>query len=347
MPVAQTRLEILQVCKLLQCVREKNTEQIQKLTSHGVPHLVNYNDSEEGFTALGVAAAANDDEMIDFLIELGAHPDAVDLKGRSPSMRAAEFGHTQCMERLVKAGAKMDIKDLEGKGILFYCISPTERHAKCLEIAVQNGADPNNVSNEGVPVFLFACETCCRQRRSMSTIKSGRTCLMAAASSGSVKVVRAILEAGGDVNALDIRHNHASHFAALNGHFEVLACCNPKPKNNEGETARSIAKDRDHKEATKECRKAEKSFGKVGKNNEPWAIALYDWVIERQQKILNMCTKYDPDEKGQIPKDEFSDILSGMGAPAEEDNIKTLQAAHDKAKDGSVDYNDFSLPRNG
>ena len=116
MPVAQTRLEILQVCKLLQCVREKNTVQIQKLTSHGVPHLVNYNDSEEGFTALGVAAAANDDEMIDFLIELGAHPDAVDLKGRSPSMRAAEFGHTQCMERLVKAGAKMDIKDLEGKG---------------------------------------------------------------------------------------------------------------------------------------------------------------------------------------------------------------------------------------
>jgi hypothetical protein len=44
-------------------------------------------------------------------------------------------------------------------GILFYCISPTERHAKCLEIAVENGADPNNISAEGIPVLLYACET--------------------------------------------------------------------------------------------------------------------------------------------------------------------------------------------
>ena len=44
-------------------------------------------------------------------------------------------------------------------GILFYCISPTERHAKCLEIAVVNGAEPNNTSKEGIPVLLNACET--------------------------------------------------------------------------------------------------------------------------------------------------------------------------------------------
>lgn len=44
-------------------------------------------------------------------------------------------------------------------GILFYCISPTERHAKCLEIAVEHGADPNNISMEGIPVLLYACET--------------------------------------------------------------------------------------------------------------------------------------------------------------------------------------------
>lgn len=48
---------------------------------------------------------------------------------------------------------------LSSTGILFYCISPTERHAKCLEIAVENGADPNNISAEGIPVLLYACET--------------------------------------------------------------------------------------------------------------------------------------------------------------------------------------------
>lgn len=44
-------------------------------------------------------------------------------------------------------------------GILFYCISPTQRHAKCLEIAVTNGAEVNNKSKEGIPVFMLASET--------------------------------------------------------------------------------------------------------------------------------------------------------------------------------------------
>ena len=48
MPKAVSRLEILQVCKLLQCVREKDKKQVEKLTISGVPHLINYNDPDEG-----------------------------------------------------------------------------------------------------------------------------------------------------------------------------------------------------------------------------------------------------------------------------------------------------------
>lgn len=44
---------------------------------------------------------------------------------------------------------------------------------------------------------------------------------MAAAASGSVKVVRALLQNGADVNATDLRHNHGSHFAAAGGHLDV------------------------------------------------------------------------------------------------------------------------------
>jgi hypothetical protein len=116
MPIAQTRLETLQVCKLLQCVREKVKEQIQKMTTNGVPHLINYNDPAEGHTALSVAACANDDDMIEFLLDLGAHPDVVDFKGRSAAMRAAEYGHVHCLEKLVEKGASMKTADLEGKG---------------------------------------------------------------------------------------------------------------------------------------------------------------------------------------------------------------------------------------
>ena len=44
-------------------------------------------------------------------------------------------------------------------GVLFYCIASTERHAKCMNIALQCGADVNNKTKDGKPVFLVACET--------------------------------------------------------------------------------------------------------------------------------------------------------------------------------------------
>ena len=116
MPKAQTRLQILQVCKLLQCVRDKNKAQVEKLTLNGTPHLINYNDPDEGLTALIVACKANDDEMTEFLLELGAHPDVMDLKGRTAAMWAVEFGNVECLEKLLKAGADMKLTDLEGQG---------------------------------------------------------------------------------------------------------------------------------------------------------------------------------------------------------------------------------------
>ncbi|XP_013406383.1 ankyrin repeat and EF-hand domain-containing protein 1 isoform X2 [Lingula anatina] len=392
MPIAQNRLEVLQVCKLLQCVREGDKVQIEKLTLNGIPHLVNYNDPSEGDTALAIAACANNDEMIKFLLELGAHPDVMDFKGRSAVMRAAEYGHVQCMENLAKEGADMKLKDLEGKGILFYVISaPTQRHSRCLEIALEYGADVNNMSKDGKPVFLVACETAAENEDMCLKLlekgadpnavqeKEGKTALMAACGSGSVKVVSAILAKGGDVNARDRHRSTALHQAAKGGFFEVLQvlsayasefdvvddkgntpvhfaadghamCCrfliqrgsNPKLKNNEGVLPKAIAKDNGHKDCGKELRKGEKSFGKTGKNNDPWAIQLYDWSFSRQKEIVEMMQKFDPDISGFVQKDDFIECLQNSGAPLpDEAELKKLTLAHDKNKDNTVDYNDF------
>lgn len=46
MPIAQDRLEQLQVLKLLQSVRIEDVEQIEKLTTHGVPYLINYSGKQ-------------------------------------------------------------------------------------------------------------------------------------------------------------------------------------------------------------------------------------------------------------------------------------------------------------
>ena len=115
MPIAQDRLEVLQVCKLLQYVRDEDKVGIEKMIINGMPHIVNYNEPLEGNTALMTAACANNDKMLEYLLYLGAHPDVMDFKGRSAVMRAAEYGHVQCMDLLAAAGADMRQTDLEGK----------------------------------------------------------------------------------------------------------------------------------------------------------------------------------------------------------------------------------------
>jgi hypothetical protein len=74
-------------------------------------------------------------------------------------MRAAELGHVQVMEVLKRAKADAKKRDNEGRGVLFYCLSaPTHRHDKCMEIALSMGADFNNVTNTGTPIFVEACK---------------------------------------------------------------------------------------------------------------------------------------------------------------------------------------------
>lgn len=234
MAVADKRLENLQIYKVLQCVRNKDKKQIEKLTKFGYPQLINFTEPINGQSALHLACVSNDIDMVTFLLSLGAHPDVQDRMGYTPTMRAAELGHELSLEILAKANADMTIVDNEGKGILFYCILPTKRHYRCALIALENGADVNNSSYEGKPVFFRACEEahdvkalCLKflekgaNPNSMYPV-TGRTALMEASREGVTELVRGILERGGEVNAFDFNRYHAAHFAAKGGHFDIL-----------------------------------------------------------------------------------------------------------------------------
>lgn len=80
MPVATDPVEVLQVRKLLHCVRTDDYKQIRKLCEKGVSFLINYNEPQEGQTALILAAVQNNEKMIEFLLEIGAHPNIVDFR---------------------------------------------------------------------------------------------------------------------------------------------------------------------------------------------------------------------------------------------------------------------------
>ncbi|KAA0708464.1 Ankyrin repeat and EF-hand domain-containing protein 1 [Triplophysa tibetana] len=232
--VAKSRLDTLQIYRLLQCVREGDKPYIEKLISMGVDDLINVTEPREGNGVLHLASVANNHDMLEFLIAKGASPNVQDRRGRTPLMLAAELGYDGIVSLLAKKNANMTLVDNEGKGLLFFCIHPTKRHMRCLQVALMGNADVNNASTNGMPVFLLACEQaqdcegmCLRILErgadpNATNQVTGQTALMEAIIGGAMELVRAILKKGGNVNAVDKKGFHAAHFASERGFIEII-----------------------------------------------------------------------------------------------------------------------------
>ncbi|XP_027015733.2 ankyrin repeat and EF-hand domain-containing protein 1-like [Tachysurus fulvidraco] len=232
--VAENLLETKQVYKLLRLVNQKNKEQIEKLVLLGVPDLINLTEPEEGISALHLATVENDLELASFLLSLNAHPDVPDKKGRTAMMLAAERGHVDMVDFLYSNQASVSLVDLEGKGLLFYCIGPTDSHKQIMDMVLKMDVDVNNTSNTGKSVFMFACEHaemcenfCMRLLESgadpdVADPATGCTALMAAVTAGSVALVKAILQKGVDPNKVNKNGLNSVHIAAAKGYIEML-----------------------------------------------------------------------------------------------------------------------------
>ncbi|XP_058605134.1 ankyrin repeat and EF-hand domain-containing protein 1 isoform X1 [Onychostoma macrolepis] len=232
--VAEGNLEVLQIYKLLQYVREKDKPQINKMVDMGVSSLLNLTEPKQGLGALYQASLDRDEDLIRFLLSLGAHPDIQDKKGRTPLMLAAQLGYFNIVYLLITNHANVNLTDEEGKGVLFYCISPAKEHALCLQMALSCNANVNNVSNSGKPLLVFACENAkdcedlcihiLEKGADPNAVNQVTRCsaLMEASKAGAVKLVRAILQKGGNPDLLDQEGKCAAHFAAEGGFLEVL-----------------------------------------------------------------------------------------------------------------------------
>jgi hypothetical protein len=122
--LAEGRLELCQLSRLLQLIRRRDFDAIANLVAKGVPSIIDYVHPAstdpltlgDGQTALGLAADSNDDEMLEFLLGLGANPSVYDLKGRTAAMRAAKSGNVQSLKVLAYGGADMKMVDEDGQG---------------------------------------------------------------------------------------------------------------------------------------------------------------------------------------------------------------------------------------
>ncbi|XP_069014840.1 ankyrin repeat and EF-hand domain containing 1a [Embiotoca jacksoni] len=232
--VAEDRLQVLQVYRLLQFIHQADKVGIEKMVTLGVENLINLTEPQDGIGVLHVAVSKYNHDLVSFLLSLGASPNMQDRRGRTPVMLAAELGNDAIVSLLGQRQADFSLLDTEGRGVLFYCIYPTKRHSRCLQAALKCQADVNNVSSHGTHVFQVMCEKA-REYTSLCLMmldagadpnatnqKTGVTALMEAAKAGSVQLVRAILRSGGNPNALDQKHFTAVHYAAMGGFVEVV-----------------------------------------------------------------------------------------------------------------------------
>uniref|UniRef100_A0A665WBY4 Ankyrin repeat and EF-hand domain containing 1a n=1 Tax=Echeneis naucrates TaxID=173247 RepID=A0A665WBY4_ECHNA len=379
--VAKSRLEVLQIYRLLQWVYKGDKTQIKKMLTLGVENLISLTEPQDGIGALHVAVSANNQDLVSFLLSQGAQPDIQDKKGRTPVMLAAELGNDTIVALLAQSHANLKLQDAEGKGVLFYCIYPTKRHTRCLQMALKCQADVNNVSAQGTHVFQLMCEKA-QECIPMCLImldggtdpnatnqKTGVTALMEAAKAGSVQLVRAILRSGGDPNVLDQKRLSAVHYAAMGGFFEVIQVlsahsadmgvinledctplhyaaatgCNPKLKNQEGLLPRQIAKEAGYKAAAKELKKAERQ---QRKGNQYSGVGLMSdlWALT----LHDWSHEYETElrqalgnESDLVAAEVFISVLEELNAPVELDQVQTVISAHEKEKEGVININDF------
>ncbi|UJR36278.1 hypothetical protein I4U23_029008 [Adineta vaga] len=252
MVIAYTTVELAQIKKLLHAVQTSNYDQVRRICQKGVYGIVNSNDPTDGETPLLIAVKRNDEMMIQFLLDLGAHPDRTDFKvlddrfefsakilsslGRTPLMRAAEHGFIEAVQTLLNANAKTNIRDLEGKDVLFACLSDdTYRQQECFSIIMSRQMpDINELTKTGKPLLIAACEKGIATEKiclmliergvNINTIEktTGRTALHAACASGSIKIVRELLRRKVNVNACDNQQQTPAHAAITSKIFELL-----------------------------------------------------------------------------------------------------------------------------
>ncbi|KAF5401095.1 Ankyrin repeat and EF-hand domain-containing protein 1 [Paragonimus heterotremus] len=234
MPIANSRLERIQLKKLLQCVINGDIQQIEKHVKYGVPNLINYNDPDDGITPLISTVKQNDLKTLKHLLKFGANTDIVDFEGRTALMRAAEDGKLDIFQALMSAGANKNISDLEGKSVLFHCIFPSERHFQCLKLLMDKQVDINKEDNSKELALHVACKKSKEHEIFILELlnngadpnkpsKSGRTPLLEICASGSLKaLVHAVTTRAGNITVTDNRGRTPVHEAAKNGHLEIL-----------------------------------------------------------------------------------------------------------------------------
>ncbi len=182
------------------------------------------------WTPLAIAAWYGRTEAAQVLIKAGAKVDAEDEEGRTALDKAADGGHVRTIAVLIKAGANVNATRKNAFGPLHYA-----RNAITAKALLKAGANAKAMGDYyGTPLHRAASKGKAELVKALieaganvnakikSGLRRGETPLHQAAYSGHTEVVKALIEAGAEANAKDKDSQTPLHKAGYRGNAEVV-----------------------------------------------------------------------------------------------------------------------------
>jgi ankyrin repeat protein len=182
-----------------------------------------------GRTALHIAAEGGHLEVVEVLLKFGAVIDSKDEYGITALHIAVEGGHLEVVEVLLKFGAVIDSKN--DFGITALHIAADKGHLEVVKVLLKIGAVIDSTDRHGRTALHTAALRCHLDIVKFllkigaviySQNEDGRTALHFAAEQGHLEVVEVLLKFGAVIDSKDKYGRTALHIAARRGHLEVV-----------------------------------------------------------------------------------------------------------------------------
>jgi ankyrin repeat protein len=168
-----------------------------------------------GATPLSESAVMGSAEMIEALLNAGADPKTLTTSGgETVLMTAARAGNRAAVEILLSRGADVNAREnYRGQTALMWAVA--ERHPDVVKVLLEHGADWKIVSgfrDSRMPKLSAASSV-------TPMARGGLTAFLFAARDGDIESGQAILNAGGDIDQVDVDDTTALVVSLMNQHY--------------------------------------------------------------------------------------------------------------------------------
>ena len=208
---------------LMRAIHERNTPLASLLIESDADVTAT---NRYGMTALILAARRGNAEIVRQLLDAGANPNTINLEGESVLMAAARTGDVETINALLEGsghylGLAADPNAKDGwKGQTALMWAAGMGHTDAVRALIAGGA---RIDEESTVINIAPVDPDYYQGGFVYTnIPKGRmTALLFATREGHLDTVKALIDAGANVDAVDNEGTNALVLATLNGHLDV------------------------------------------------------------------------------------------------------------------------------